>query len=114
MSINAIWKTRVKSTDGESALIEVCLKPFSKYSLLTCTNHFEANCKDFFLGISIKENMEDAMLDVVFGEHILVEADLKGKNERCYYLAIRNGKIVFTTGRAYTESREKTDLRKDI
>ena len=56
---------------------------FSKCSLLRCTRHFKANCKDFLIIMGIKGNMKDAMLDVVLGEHRLVEAEnrqgLKGK-----------------------------------
>ena len=64
-------------TDGEPALIAACLKSFSKCSLLRCTRHFEANCKDILIGMGIKGNMKDAMLDVAFGEHGLVEAENK-------------------------------------
>ena len=56
---------------------------FSKCSLLRCTRHFKANCKDFLIIMGIKGNMKDAMLDVVLGEYGLVEAEnrqgLKGK-----------------------------------
>ena len=64
-------------TDGEPALIVACFKSFtfSKCSLVTCTRHFEANCKDFLISMGIKGNMKDAMLDV--GEHGLVEAENK-------------------------------------
>ena len=72
-------------TNAEPALIAACLKSFSKCSQLRCTRHFEANCKDFLIGMGIKGNMKDAMLDVVFGENGLVEAenkqDLKEKME---------------------------------
>ena len=64
-------------TDNEPALIAACLKSFSKCPLLTSTRHFEANCQDFLIGMNIKGNMKDAMLDVVFGEHGLVEAENK-------------------------------------
>ena len=70
-------------TNGEPALIVACLKMFSKCLLLRCTRYFEANCKDFVIGMGIKYKMRDAMLDVVFGELWLVEAknksDLKEK-----------------------------------
>ena len=40
------------------------------------------------MGMNIKVNIKDAMLDVVFGGHGFVGAenkqDLKKKNERCY------------------------------
>ena len=91
-------------TDVEPALIAAYLKSFSKGSLLRCTRHFEVNCKDFLIGISNKGKIKDPMLDVVFGEHGLAEAQkptrFKGKNERCYYFAAGNGKTVFTIGRA--------------
>ena len=36
-------------TDGEPALIVTYLKSFSKCSLLTCTRHFEANCREILI-----------------------------------------------------------------
>ena len=93
-----------KITDGEPAMIAVCLKSFSKCSLRRCTRYLEANYKHFLMGMNMKENIKDAMLDVVFGEHVFVGAenklDLKKKKERYYYIAFRNGKTVLTTGRA--------------
>ena len=46
-------------TDGEAALIAACLKSFSKCSWLIYTRHFEANCKNFLMGMSIKRNIKD-------------------------------------------------------
>ena len=46
-------------TDGEPALIAACLKSFSKCSLLICTRHFEANCKNLLMDMSIKRNIKD-------------------------------------------------------
>ena len=65
------------TTDGEPALIAACLKSFSKCSLLRCTRYFEANCKDFLIRTGIKGNMKDAILDIFFGEHGLVDAENK-------------------------------------
>ena len=45
--------------------------------MLTWKRHFEGNCKDFLIGMGIKGNMKDAMLDVVFSEHGLLEAENK-------------------------------------
>ena len=64
-------------TDGEKALIAACLKSLSRCSLLRCTKHFEANCKDFSIDMGIKENMKDSVFDVVFGEHGFVKAENK-------------------------------------
>ena len=54
--------------------------------MLRCARHFEANFKDFLIGMAIKGNMKYATLDVVFGKHGLVKAenkrDLKKKNKR--------------------------------
>ena len=76
-----LWKKthteKKKITDGKPASIAAYLKSFSKCSLIRCTRHFEANCKYILIGMSIKGNMKDAMLDVVFGEHGLVEAENK-------------------------------------
>ena len=64
-------------TDGEKALIAACLKSLSRCSLVRCTKHFEANCKDFSIDMGIKENMKDSVFDVVFGEHGFVKAENK-------------------------------------
>ena len=62
-------------TYGEPASIAAWLKSFiSKDSLLRCTRHFETNCKDLLISLGISGNMKDAMLDAVFSEHELVEA----------------------------------------
>ena len=77
--------------------------------------------------MGIKGNMKDAMLDVVFGEHGLVEAeskqDLKEKmkdaitllsemEKRCLpQEELLNNNVLFSS---YIESREKTVLRKII
>ena len=39
--------------------------------------HFERNCKDILKKIGIQGSAKDSMLDVVFGENGLVEADSK-------------------------------------
>ena len=72
-----LTQKKKKITDGKPASIAAYLKSFSKCSLIRCTRHFEANCKYILIGMSIKGNMKDAMLDVVFGEHGLVEAENK-------------------------------------
>ena len=66
-----------KITDGEPAMIAVCLKSFSKCSLRRCTRYLEANCKNILMGMNIKGNIKDAMLDVVFSEHVFVGAENK-------------------------------------
>ena len=63
--------------DGELALIAACLKSLRKFSLPRCTRYSEAISKDFVTGMGIKGNMKDAMFDVAFGEHGLVEAENK-------------------------------------
>ena len=62
-----------------------CLKGFSKWSLLRCARHFEANSKDFLIGMAIKGNMKYATLDVVSSKHGLVKNENKHnltKNKR--------------------------------
>ena len=114
-------------TDGEPALIVACLKSFSKCSLLRCTRHFEVNFKGILIGMGIKGNMKNAILDVVFGEHGLVEAenkqDLKEKMKDAITLLsemekqclpqneLMNNNVLFSS---YIESREKTILREII
>ena len=61
-------------TDGKPALIATCLKSLVN---VYCIRHFEANCKDFLIGMGIKRNMKDAILDVFFSQHGLVEAKNK-------------------------------------
>ena len=39
--------------------------------------HFESNCKDILKKIGIQRSAKDTMLDVVFRENGLVEADSK-------------------------------------
>ena len=110
-------------TDGEPALIAACLKRFSKCSLLRCTRHLKANCKNILVGIDIKRNRKDAILDIVFNEHRFVEAedkqDLKEKMKDVITLLSEmekqclpqneslNNNILFSS---YIESREKKVL----
>ena len=63
-------------TDGEPALIAAILNIFKKCTLLRCTKHFQNNCKDYLKHIGIHGSMKD-MLDVVFGDNGLVEAENK-------------------------------------
>ena len=64
-------------TDGEPALISASSKTFSNSTLLQCMKHFERNCKDILKKIGIQGSAKDSILDVVFGENGLVEADSK-------------------------------------
>ena len=64
-------------TDREPALITAILNIFKKCTLLRCTTHSENNCKDYLKQIGIYRSMKDVMLDVVFGENGLVEAENK-------------------------------------
>ena len=50
---------------------------FSNSTLLRCMRHFESNCKDVLEKNGIQGSANDTMLDVVFGENGLVEADSK-------------------------------------
>ena len=64
-------------TDGEPALIAAILNIFKKCTLFRCTRHFQNNCKDYLKHTGIHGSMKDVMLDVVFGENGLVEAENK-------------------------------------
>ena len=62
-------------TDGEEALINACKANFNKANMLRCTNHFRQNCKDFLASIGITGGIAKQILDIVFGEKDLVEAE---------------------------------------
>ena len=64
-------------TDREPALITAILNIFKKCTLFRCTRHSENHCKDCLKQIGIHGSMKDVMLDVVFGENGLVEAENK-------------------------------------
>ena len=64
-------------TDREPALITAILNIFKKCTLFRCTRHSENHCKDYLKQIGIHGSMKDVMLDVVFGENGLVEAENK-------------------------------------
>ena len=65
-------------TDGEAALISACKNTFKQSIGLRCTNQFKENCKDYLKSIGIiKETDQGPLLDIVFGEDGLVEAEDK-------------------------------------
>ena len=64
-------------TDREPTLITAILNIFKTCTLLRCTRHSENNCKDYLKQIGIHGSMKDVMLDVVFGENGLAEAENK-------------------------------------
>ena len=64
-------------TDGEPALIEACKASFQNSTMLRCTKHFEANCKEMSRKIGISSSTEELMMDIVFGENRLIEAEDK-------------------------------------
>ena len=64
-------------TDREPALISASSKTFSNSTLLRCMRHFESNCKDILKKIGVQGSAKDTILDIVFGENGLVEADSK-------------------------------------
>ena len=64
-------------TDGEEGIIKACKAWFSKSTLLRCTRHFKANCKEKLKDIGIPENESKAFMDIVFGEDGLVESENK-------------------------------------
>ena len=114
-------------TNGEPDLIPAIMNIFKKRTLLRCTRYFENNCKDHLKHIGIHGSMKDVMLDVLFGENGLVEAenkpDLKEMIKNATTLLSEmeqqglssqlpqdeNGKFA-----AFIKSREKTVLRKII
>ena len=114
-------------TGRQPALITAILNIFKKCILLRCTRHFENNCKDYLKQIGIHGSMKEVMLDVVFGENGLVEAenklDVKEKmknaltllsevEQQCLSVQLsqdENGKFA-----AFIKSHEKIILRKII
>ena len=59
-------------TDGETPLISTSLKTFSDSTLLRSMRLFESNGKDVVKYTGIQGNAKDTMLDVIFGENVLV------------------------------------------
>ena len=112
-------------TDGEQALISTCKSSFNKCSMLRCTKHFKSNCEDCLKKIEIPPASAGPMLDVVFGDNGLIEAedkeDLKKKmktarkvlddTERSVLQLSEGSKTEFS---AYLAEREKSVLRKLI
>ena len=64
-------------TDREPALIEACEASFQNSTMLRCTRHFEANCKEMLKKIGISSTTEELMMDIVFGENGLIEVEDK-------------------------------------
>ena len=112
-------------TDGEQALIKACNRNFANCSMLGCTKHFKDNCEEVLKAIGIAKSEMGPMLDVVFGEDGLVEAenkqDLKEKMrfainllddiERTMVQLPEESKTQFSE---YLREREKSVLRKLI
>ena len=111
-------------TDGETALVKACKASFQNSTMLHCTRHFEANCKEMLKKIGIPSTTEELMMDIVFGENGLIEAedkkDLKQKlRESAVLLSeVERGDLklpedYYKGKRAtYILDREKTVLRK--
>ena len=113
-------------TDGEQVLIDTCNTCFKNSAILRCTRHFEANCREVLENIRVPSTPEEIMIDIVFGESGLIEAedikDLKEKLKESIVLLPdlerestnlkeEDGKGKFAV---YIEEREKTILRKLI
>ena len=56
-------------TDCEPALTEACEASSRNSTMLRCTRHFEANCKEMLKKIDISSSTEELMMDIVFGEN---------------------------------------------
>ena len=111
--------------DGEQALIDACSTCFENSTMLRCTRHFEANCREVLKKTGVPSNAEEIMIDIVFGESGLIEAEdkknLKEKLKESIVLLSdlerestnleQDGKGKFTV---YIEERKKTILRKLI
>ena len=64
-------------TDGEQALIDACNNCFKNSTMLRCTRHFEANCREVLKNIGVSSSIEEIMIDIVFRESGLIEAEEK-------------------------------------
>ena len=111
-------------TDREPALIEACEASFQNSTMLRCTRHFEANCKEMLKKIGISSTTEELMMDIVFGENGLIEVedkkDLKQKMRGSAVLLseVERGDLKLPEDyynrkfATYILDREKTVLRK--
>ena len=113
-------------TDVEQALIDACNTCFKNSTILQCTRHFEASCREVLKKIGVPSSTEEIMIVIVFEESGLIEAgdkkDLKEKLKESIVLLSdlerestnleeEDGKGKFAV---YIEEREKTILRKLI
>lgn len=64
-------------TDGEQALIDACNTCFKNCTMLRCARHFEVNCKEVLKKIGVSSNAEEIMIEIVFEESGLIEAEDK-------------------------------------
>lgn len=72
-------------TDGEPALIKVWKANFQDSTILYCTRHFEANCKEMLKKIGISSSIEELTRDTDFGESRLIEAGDKTIEGKCSF-----------------------------
>ena len=64
-------------TDGEQALIDAYNTCFKNCTMLRCARHFEVNCKEVLKKIGVSSNAEEIMIEIVFEESGLIEAEDK-------------------------------------
>ena len=64
-------------TDGEQDLIDACSTCFKNSTMLRCMRHFEANYREVLKKIGVTASTEEIMIDIVFGESGLIEAEDK-------------------------------------
>ena len=111
-------------TDGEQALIDACNTCFKNCTIFRCTRHFKENCIEVLKKIGVSSNSKETMIDIVFGESGLIEAedkkDFKEKlkesivllsdlEQKSMNLDEEDGKGKFTV---YIEELEETIFRK--
>ena len=64
-------------TDGDPALTDACSTCFKNNLMLRCTRHFETNCREVLKKIGFPSSAEEIVIDIVFGESGLIEAEDK-------------------------------------
>ena len=110
------------TTDGKQALIDTCSTCFKNSTMLRCRRQFEANCREFLKKIGVPSSAEEIMIDIVFGESGLIEAqdkkNLKEKLKESIVLERESTNLEEGDGKGklavYIVDREKTVLRKLI
>ena len=57
--------------------LKACSTCFKNSTMLRCTRHFQANCREVLKKIGVPSSVEEIMIDIVFGESGLIEVEDK-------------------------------------